>query len=293
MIGYWVQFAKTGDPNRDGLPVWPKFDAGSESYLELGEKIKAGDRLCAGRCEELDRILGARAGDRRSRPAGGERASRAPRVTIGNAPIGGGDGAPTLEAREPARSRSASARLAGVGDLVRDRGAAPRRFLHAQSAALRQRRLLPPGDGANLLRGGSDRRPALGALQRDGGRLRRQGGPVPPPARSVRRPRPRSGARRTDRARRCCSRALFATMSAAARPNARRLGDPAAVVARVRLDRAGVAMGAAAARAPVARCSWCARWRRSRDGATGCSAWSPRSTRSPTPRSTPSSASAG
>ncbi|HEX2466275.1 MAG TPA: carboxylesterase/lipase family protein [Thermoanaerobaculia bacterium] len=59
MIGYWVQFATTGDPNRDGLPVWPKFDAGTESYLELGETIRAADRLCAGRCEQLDRILGA------------------------------------------------------------------------------------------------------------------------------------------------------------------------------------------------------------------------------------------
>jgi para-nitrobenzyl esterase len=59
MIGYWVQFAKTGDPNRDGLPAWPKFDAGSEAYLEFGEQIKAGDHLCAGRCAELDRILGA------------------------------------------------------------------------------------------------------------------------------------------------------------------------------------------------------------------------------------------
>ena len=57
MMGYWVQFARTGDPNRDGLPVWPKFDAGSESYLELGEDITTGSRLCAGRCEELDRIL--------------------------------------------------------------------------------------------------------------------------------------------------------------------------------------------------------------------------------------------
>jgi carboxylesterase type B len=59
MMGYWVQFARTGDPNREGLPVWPKFDAGSESYLELGEDVTIGSRLCAGRCEELDRILAA------------------------------------------------------------------------------------------------------------------------------------------------------------------------------------------------------------------------------------------
>ena len=57
MIGYWVQFAKTGDPNREGLPAWPKFDAGSESYLELGERIEAGKKLCEQRCETLDGIL--------------------------------------------------------------------------------------------------------------------------------------------------------------------------------------------------------------------------------------------
>jgi para-nitrobenzyl esterase len=59
MIGYWVQFATTGDPNRDGLPAWPKFDAVTESYLELGNEIRAGNRLCADRCAELDSILAA------------------------------------------------------------------------------------------------------------------------------------------------------------------------------------------------------------------------------------------
>jgi para-nitrobenzyl esterase len=62
MIGYWVQFATTGDPNREGLPAWPKFDAATESYLELGNEIKAGTRLCADRCAELDRILAALTG---------------------------------------------------------------------------------------------------------------------------------------------------------------------------------------------------------------------------------------
>ena len=57
MIGYWVQFAKSGDPNRDGLPAWPKFDATSESYLEFGETIAAGKKLCEQRCEKLDGIL--------------------------------------------------------------------------------------------------------------------------------------------------------------------------------------------------------------------------------------------
>jgi para-nitrobenzyl esterase len=34
---YWTNFAKTGDPNGEGLPAWPRFDAGSETVMELGD----------------------------------------------------------------------------------------------------------------------------------------------------------------------------------------------------------------------------------------------------------------
>ena len=44
---YWTNFAKTGDPNGAGLPVWPKFDAAGRAYLEFtdsGPVAKAGLR---------------------------------------------------------------------------------------------------------------------------------------------------------------------------------------------------------------------------------------------------------
>jgi len=35
MQQYWTNFAKTGDPNGKGLPVWPKFDTSSRAYIQF------------------------------------------------------------------------------------------------------------------------------------------------------------------------------------------------------------------------------------------------------------------
>ena len=40
MGAYWVQFAKTGNPNRGDLPEWPAFDDQKGSVLEIGDEIR-------------------------------------------------------------------------------------------------------------------------------------------------------------------------------------------------------------------------------------------------------------
>ena len=42
MRAYWVQFAATGDPNREGLPAWPAFDPETDRHLELSSAIAPG-----------------------------------------------------------------------------------------------------------------------------------------------------------------------------------------------------------------------------------------------------------
>lgn len=41
MSSYWVNFAKAGDPNGEGLPVWPAFNENNPEVIELGDEVKA------------------------------------------------------------------------------------------------------------------------------------------------------------------------------------------------------------------------------------------------------------
>jgi para-nitrobenzyl esterase len=51
LSAYWVQFAKTGDPNRPGLPAWPAAGVDDAPVLEVGDQIVIRDEFMAARMD--------------------------------------------------------------------------------------------------------------------------------------------------------------------------------------------------------------------------------------------------
>ena len=56
MTAYWVQFAKTGDPNGPTRPKWPAYDAHSDLHLEFGDSVQTGKGLERSACDGIDRL---------------------------------------------------------------------------------------------------------------------------------------------------------------------------------------------------------------------------------------------
>jgi para-nitrobenzyl esterase len=40
MMAMWAQFARTGDPNVDGLAAWPSYDSGTDQYIYINESLQ-------------------------------------------------------------------------------------------------------------------------------------------------------------------------------------------------------------------------------------------------------------
>jgi para-nitrobenzyl esterase len=56
MIGYWIRFARSGDPNGDGAVHWPAYDLSEEKHLILDKLIKVGHHLNEQVCDLIDEL---------------------------------------------------------------------------------------------------------------------------------------------------------------------------------------------------------------------------------------------
>jgi para-nitrobenzyl esterase len=52
---YWVNFARSGDPNGAGLPKWPAFDPANDQALELGDPIRVRSEINKAGLDFFDR----------------------------------------------------------------------------------------------------------------------------------------------------------------------------------------------------------------------------------------------
>nr|XP_022305464.1 liver carboxylesterase-like [Crassostrea virginica] len=57
VIRYWTNFAKSGNPNGENVPEWPRYDVNSKKYLIINKPIKTGENLKAEATELFSRII--------------------------------------------------------------------------------------------------------------------------------------------------------------------------------------------------------------------------------------------
>lgn len=57
MMDYWINFAKTGDPNVAGRPMWPQFDPVFDQCFEIGERVGARFRPRRDQLNKLEQLF--------------------------------------------------------------------------------------------------------------------------------------------------------------------------------------------------------------------------------------------
>jgi len=57
LVGYWVQFAATGNPNRPGLPEWPAYDPAVDRCLFVNETIDTTQGLRKAKLDAIDGLM--------------------------------------------------------------------------------------------------------------------------------------------------------------------------------------------------------------------------------------------
>ena len=63
MASYWVNFATTGDPNGEGLPVWPIYTREADAALEFGDTVEVRTGIRKGRLDFMDAYYSAQRGE--------------------------------------------------------------------------------------------------------------------------------------------------------------------------------------------------------------------------------------
>jgi len=54
MMDYWVNFARTGDPNGQGLPHWPAYESTSDVNMEFSDTLRTGRHLFKKECDFIN-----------------------------------------------------------------------------------------------------------------------------------------------------------------------------------------------------------------------------------------------